>query len=228
MAEILVKNKEIVYPGQVLAKNLNIPYLMGVYQEKNEIISKFYGIVEIKEDLIKVIPLNKQYLPEEGDLVIGEIKEVMPTSWLVDINSPFSAVLFLRDAVGERLNPDEVDLSKIYDVGDLIVAKIIKVTRNKTVRVSVKDSPNKKLKEGLIIFISPAKVAKILGKKGKNINELKEKTNVDIIVGQNGVIWIKGKSRKEELVVSKIIKEIENTLDFPNLDYVIEKVKKEF
>ncbi len=227
MVEIFVKNKEIVYPGQVLAKGINIFPLKGVYRENEEIISKFYGIVEIKDNTIRVIPLNKQYLPEEGDLVIGEIKEVMPTSWLVDINSPFSAVLFLRDAVSERLNPDEVDLSKIYDVGDVILAKVIRVTRNKTVRVSVKDSPIKKLKGGLITFVSPAKVAKILGKKGKNVNELKEKTNTEIIVGQNGVVWIKGESRKDELFVAKIIQEIENSLDFPNLDYLIEKVKKQ-
>ncbi len=198
---LYVKDKELVYPGKILAENEGFYTTEGVYKENNKFISKFYGVVDLKNRILKVKPLNKQYLPEEGDIVIGEIKEVMPTSWVVDINSPFFALLFLRDAINEKVNPDDIDLSAIYDVGDLIVGKIIKITRNKTVRISVKNNYIKKLgKEGLVFFVSPARVSDI----SFNLDSLKKKFNlVDLIVGKNGVIWVKGRTKNDELFFMK-------------------------
>ncbi len=219
---IFVKSKEIVYPGEILAEDENLE-IDGAFVEDNKIISKYYGIVEVNENKIKVIPLSGVYLPKIGDYVIGEIAEVLPNTWLVNIKSPFMATILLKDAFSERIDPDKVDLSSYYDVGDLVYGKIVNVTRNKTVRLSLRDSPKKKLKGGLLIEVHPNRVPKIIGKKGATINSLIDKFNVEIIVGRNGLVWIKGENRKDELKAAEIIRLIDKYSHEKNLN---EKIKE--
>ena len=54
-------------------------------------------------------------------------------------------------------------------------------------------------KGGIILKINPNKVPRIIGRGGSMINLIKAHCDCDIIVGQNGIIWIKGKSVEEEL-----------------------------
>jgi len=114
-----------------------------------------------------------------------------------------------------------VDISKFYDVGDVIAAKIINVSRNKSVKLSVKSINIGKLNDYYIFLISPTKIPKILGKKGRNIEKLRELLNVDIVVGQNGVICVKANNRKKELETAEIIKNFANSLKSTNIQEFI-------
>ena len=56
-----------------------------------------------------------------------------------------------------------------------------------------------KFKGGIIVDIAPTKVPRLIGKKGSMINMIKDKTNCKIVVGQNGLVWVKGDEDMEQL-----------------------------
>jgi len=213
---------KIVIPGEkikIIKKDLFKDYnLVNCYfKEKNdkvEVYSKFYGVLNEnkKEKIIEIIPINGKYLPNIGDFVIAKVKEVMPNMWILDINSSFSATLLLKDAFNERIDIEKVDLSKFYDIGDLVFGKIINITRNKTVRISLKSSSQKKLKNGVVIEVNNILNNWMLLNKDKIINVFKEK-NIDILIGKNRLIWLKGNKNKIGKII-KITKELERTLNF--------------
>ena len=61
-----------------------------------------------------------------------------------------------------------------------------------------------KFKGGIIVDIAPTKVPRLIGKKGSMINMIKDKTKCKIVVGQNGLVWIKGKPDMEQLTKDTI------------------------
>jgi exosome complex component RRP4 len=56
-----------------------------------------------------------------------------------------------------------------------------------------------KFKGGIIVDIAPTKVPRLIGKKGSMINMIKDKTKCKIVVGQNGLVWVKGDEDMEQL-----------------------------
>ena len=62
-----------------------------------------------------------------------------------------------------------------------------------------------KIEEGLIVKINPNKVPRIIGKEGSMVKLIKENTNCNITVGQNGLIWIKGDKVEDELFSKEAI-----------------------
>ena len=61
-----------------------------------------------------------------------------------------------------------------------------------------------KFKGGIIVDIAPTKVPRLIGKKGSMINMIKDKTGCKIVVGQNGLVWVKGKQDMEQIVKDTI------------------------
>ncbi len=160
------------------------------------------------------------YSPKVGDKVIGIIQDVEVSGWVVDINSPYLAFLPLAEAVEEFVDIYRVDLSRYFDVGDAIFCRISKVTKHKIIQVSMKQPGTKKLREGTIIHITPTKVARVIGKGGSMVNLIKERTGCEILIGQNGRIWIRGRNKLKAI---KAILMIEKESHIYGLT---EKVKK--
>jgi exosome complex component RRP4 len=186
------KVRKIVLPGEFLSFREGRKLGNYVYQEGEKVFSKVIGIPKILENCIDVIPLAGTYFPKIGDRVIGIVKNVEVSGWFVDINSPYLAFLPLSLAVSEYVDIFRVDLSKYYDVEDVIFCRISKVTKDKIVQVTMKDPEAKKLEGGVLMKITPTKVARLIGKGRSMINLLKEKTKCEILPGQNGVVWLKG------------------------------------
>jgi exosome complex component RRP4 len=90
-----------------------------------------------------------------------------------------------------------MDLTKFFDVGDVIYCKISKVTKGMTIRVSMRSIGARKLYGGSIIKVKPTKVPRIIGKGGSMINMIKNATGCSIYVGKNGVIWIRGENKNK-------------------------------
>ncbi len=201
-------NPKVVYPGDVIYEGLDAIPGNGVYRRDDKIISKVIGIVKKKGTVINVIPLNGVYMPKVGDYVIGEITDIGINFWVVDINSPYDAFLGVYD-VAEFVDK-EVDISQIYDVGDLIYARIQKVTKTKYINLTTKDAQAKKLHKGYVIEIPPSKVPRVIGKGGSMIKTIKSKTQTKILVGQNGRVWISGKNA--DIAAEAIMFIEENTL----------------
>ncbi len=190
---------EVVLPGEFIAERNGKKIGRGVYLEGEKVYSKVLGIPKIEEDEISVIPLAGTYIPQVGQKVIGIISEVEISGWGVNINSPYTAFLPLAEGVEEFVDISRTDISKFYDINDVIYCKISKVTKNKIVQVSMRDFGCKKLREGIIIKVTPTKVPRIIGKGGSMINLIKKKTGCEIIVGQNGIIWLRGE-RKDKAI----------------------------
>ncbi len=184
-----MSERKLVVPGEFLGQGRGGN---GTYVENGNVYSKVIGLAEEREGLFFVIPLRGIYNPKRGDGVIGKIEDIVFSKWVVDINSPYEATLLLSDAVTEFIDLTKTDLSKYYDYGDLIFAEISSVTKTKNVQLSMKDRRCRKLKGGRIIKVTPAKVPRIIGRRGSMVEMIKEITGTQIVVGQNGIVWIKG------------------------------------
>ncbi len=184
--------KDLVSPGDIVFEGDEIRSHSGVYQEDDKIRSKYVGVVEYSGSSVRVVPMSGRYIPEEGDIVIGEVSSVGFSNWRVDLNSPYDAMLKIDVAVDEYIDLDEDDLTDYFDVGDAIVTEITAVTEGMDVNVSMEDRRCRKLRGGRIIEIAPSKVPRVIGKKGTMVKQIKQKTGTKIIVGQNGLVWIQG------------------------------------
>ncbi|WP_297470760.1 exosome complex RNA-binding protein Rrp4 [Thermococcus sp.] len=208
MRRIFVKPRELVVPGTLLAQG---PFKngRGTFREGNRIYSTVIGLVEIRGDLIRVIPLEGPYIPEVGDNVLGKIVDVKFSNWTVDIGAPYQANLRVQDAVEERIDLLKTDLRKIYDIGDIIYAKVKAFNEINQIDLTTKGMPFKggPLRGGQLVTITPSKVPRLIGKGGSMINMIKKLTGTRIIVGQNGWVWVSGKNDElEKLAIEAILK----------------------
>ncbi|WP_394346924.1 exosome complex RNA-binding protein Rrp4 [uncultured Methanobrevibacter sp.] len=191
---IYVEDKNLVIPGQILADDEYYPG-RGTFKEGDKICSSLIGLVSLRNKKIRVIPLKSKYVPKKGDVVIGKINDVRFSMWDVDINSPYSGILPAFEVFGR----DKKELSKVYDVGDVLFLRVIDVDEVKKAKLGLKGRGLGKFKGGIIVDISPTKVPRLIGKKGSMINMIKNKTNCKIVVGQNGLVWVKGDEDMEQL-----------------------------
>lgn len=200
---IFVDDKEIVVPGDVLADE-EYHSGRGTFREDNKICSSLVGLVAIRDKKISVIPLQSKYIPRRGDVVIGEITDIRFSMWNLDINSPYSGFLPASDVFGK----EKRELNKTFDVGDVLFLRVVDVDEVKKVKLGLKGRGLGKFRGGILINITPTKVPRLIGKKGSMINMIKDETHCDVVVGQNGVVWVKGEPSMER-VAEKVIKMIE-------------------
>jgi len=205
--KINVKHGDIVVPGDILAEGMDFLPSGNAIREDNKIISTSLGLINVKGHVIKVIPLSGRYVPKQRDAVIGKVTDVSKYGWNVEIKSPFEAELNVLDAFARRVDK-RVPLTKMIDVGEYVFAEIYDVSKQGYVKLSMKNRPYQKLSGGITIEVSPSKIPRIIGKQGSMIKVLKEYSKCQIIVGQNGWVWVKGDAEKI-VALSKAIKLIE-------------------
>lgn len=208
MGKILVKDKDIVVPGDVLAEGIDYLPAGGAFREQQNIISSQLGIVSISERLVRVIALAGRYVPKRGDNVIGKVSTVAANNWFVNVGYANEAMLGLKEAVAEFV-PRGVDLTQYFRAGDYLLCKIINVTRQKLIDVSMKGPGLRKLGPGRLIEVTPAKVPRMIGKAGSMINIIKDLTGCRVTIGQNGIVWINGNNAESEDLAIKALKMIE-------------------
>ncbi|MAG47356.1 RNA-binding protein [archaeon] len=222
---LLIKPREVVVPGQVLAKGMDNLPSDGTYREGEEIISNKLGLVNVDGRVIKVISLTGAYVPKEDDIVIGKVVEIGFSGWFVDVGSANDANLSLRDV--EDYVERGADLTKYFDFDEILIAKVVKVTRFKSIDITMKAQGLRKIKGGKIIEITPSKVPRVIGKQGSMISMIKEHTNCEITVGQNGRVWIQGSNVEDEILATKAIMKIESSSHVNGLTEIIETLLKE-
>ncbi len=205
--QIMVKDKEIAVPGQELAQGMNFLPGPGTYRDEGLIRAQRLGMVSVEGKVIRLIALSGKYIPKLKDKVIAKVIDVLLTGWRVELNSPYSAVLTLKDATTEFVQRG-ADLTQYYALGDYIMCQIVNVTSQKLVDVSMKVPGLRKLRGGRIIEVSPQKVPRIIGKEGSMVSMIKQATNCEIAVGQNGWIWLSGEP-EAEVIASQTIRLIE-------------------
>ena len=222
MGELLIKDKDIVIPGQELALGMDFLPASGTFRDNDKIIASQLGLISLNGRLIKIIPLNGKYVRKKGDTVIGKIKDMNFSNWFVDIGYAYDAVLSSKEISSDYIERG-ADLSQFYDIGDVIVANITNVSKMKMTDLSMRAPGLKKLTEGRLITISPVKVPRLIGKEGSMVTMIKELTDTRITAGQNGFVWVNGNDPRKERLAIEAIEMISQKSQMSNLT---EKVKE--
>ncbi|HIJ97467.1 TPA: RNA-binding protein [archaeon] len=198
------QNRELAIPGELLAEG---DFLLGegTFSEGGKIFANILGLVDTKEQFIKLIPLSGKYVPAPRDLVIGIVEDIAFSSWSIDVNSPYKGILGVANATERFIDIQSEDLSKIYDMGDVVLAKVINVSQSMQVGLTMRDRGLFKLRGGRLISINPTRVPRVIGKKGTMVQMLKLATGCKIVVGQNGRIWIDGENPNIAIEAIKLI-----------------------
>jgi exosome complex component RRP4 len=202
------ERKEIVTPGDLLAED---DYTAGdnTYKEDGKIYASRVGLVEYKNREVFVVALKAFYVPYIGDMVIGKVVEIGLGSWIIDIKAPYPAVLRASDAFNRPFKPQRDDMPSILDVGDLVMGKIIAYDRTRAPLLTIREPDLGKVARGQIIEITPTKIPRVIGRKGSMITMLKNETNCQITVGQNGIVLVSGRSAEDEQLAVMAIRKIE-------------------
>jgi exosome complex component RRP4 len=203
------ERKQLVAPGELLAEG---PYFPGenTYREGGKIFASRIGLAEIVGNKLVVVPIKGAYIPRLDDIVIGRITDITMSSWQVDICAPYPALLPMSETPMHRgREGGRRDLSEIFSVGDLVLAQVIAFDRTRDPLLTTRGRGLGKVASGRVARISPAKIPRIIGKKGSMITMLKKETETDIIPGQNGVILATGRNPDQERIAVEALYMIE-------------------
>jgi len=204
--EIKREARKIVIPGEVVGNSKSGRAGYGTYFDGDKIVSTFLGILREIKGYLSVVPLAGIYVPDVGDKIIGVIISVQKFGWIVDINSPWKGFLSLSEGVDQFVDK-RVDISRFFDVGDVIYAEVQDVRRGADIQLSMKSPIARKLRGGMLTKITPSKVPRLIGKSGSMIDMIKEKTKTVIRVGQNGIVWLNGEDTRKAVNAVKVIDE---------------------
>lgn len=219
------EKREIVIPSQLLGDIKKNKAGRGTFIENGKIYSERLGILNKRTEYINVVPLKGRYDPVAGDFIIGIVEEAMASSWLVDINAPYPALLHVNE-VPWKVEFGETE--KYLNQSDSIMAKVLQVDVEKKLQITLNDRNLYKIKGGHITYVEPSKVPRVIGKKGSMISLLKKYTRCRIFVGQNGRIWIDGENDDDIARVLYAIRKIEEeSLSFGLTNKIEELLKKD-
>lgn len=205
---LMIEKRQLVIPGDLLAEGAFNPG-NNTYRDGEKIYAAKVGLANYVGKNIYVVALNGRYMPRPGDFVIGTIMEVRLSNWNVDINSPYIAVLFASEVLERSYNPRKDEMSRIFDRGDLVLAKIISHEVNRDPILTVREPGLGRVSSGQLIRITPAKTPRLIGRKGSMISIIKKASGANITVGQNGLVLINGKTLESENLAISAIRKVE-------------------
>jgi exosome complex component RRP4 len=195
----------------------------GTYSEDGRTYASQLGIKKMRGGHVSIIPLSGRYMPRQDDSVIGKITDIAASHWLVDINAPYPAPLHASEVPWKV---DFGDTSRFLNVKDVVLLKVLSVDEAKRIQVTMKERDLRKLNGGRTIDVSPAKVPRIIGRKGSMISLIKKYTDCRMFVGQNGRIWMDGPMEGIYLA-TKAIRKIEEEAQVLGLTESIEDMLRE-
>lgn len=218
-----MEERKIVIPGETIISGDDFLPGEGTRREGEEIISSKYGLADISDKMIRVIPLSGNYTPRRGNVIIGKVTNITFRGWVIDFDGHFNGFLQLTE-VPRFINKGEQ--RNYLDFGDVVCAQIIGADET-SVDLSIKQRGFGKIEDGQLVKVNPNKVPRIIGREGSMVKLIKEATKTDIDVGQNGIVWIGGESIDDELKAKKIIEFIcENSFISGLTEKVEEFIKK--
>ena len=191
---------KLVTPGDLLLdRPVRNPYTF-VKEEKT--YAAVVGMFDPEQG--RFMPIKGSYLPMVGDDVIGVVEEEKVIGYGINLFSPYKGILSSK---GLRFP---------FEPNDILITQVSEVSEVKDIWLS----RPMKLVEGEIINIAPTKVSRVIGKHSSMLNILKAATKCDILVGKNGLIWIKGPNQQKAV---EAIGKIDREAHLPGLtDRIIE------
>jgi exosome complex component RRP4 len=213
--------RTVVVPGEVIVSGEDFLPGEGTRREGTNIVANKFGLAEEQGRVVKLIPIFGAFVPRRNNVIIGRVSDITHAGWLVDIDSAGSGFLPIEESP-RFINRNEMD--QYLAIGDVIAAKIWTV-KSRGIDLTLKGKGLGKLENGFIFRIIPSRVPRVIGREGSMVNLIKERTGCNITVGQNGWIWIKGPTIKDEV---KARKAIELVSDKVHIGGLTEKVESWF
>ncbi len=227
---LYVQNRELVVPGQLIAEG-GYHVREGAYREGKQVYASVVGLADLRGEDIRIIPLQGRYIPKPGDVVIGVVVDSHYSGWILDMNSPYTGNLFVSDLLQRKVDLVREDISQYLGMGDVVVAKVKDVDERMRVRLEAGEPGMGRVKKGKLVEISPAKVPRVIGKKGSMLNTLRDVGECKLRVGQNGRIMIWGKNPRMINAVVEALLMIEREAHISGLTdrvhLMLEKIKSE-
>ncbi len=215
--------RQIVVPGETIVSGNEFLPGDGAYRDGVEVVAGRYGIANVVEKHIRVVPISGAYYPRRGNTIIGTIVDITFNGWLINFGGAQNAFLPVSE-VPRYVNKNE--MREFLDFGESVIVKVWDV-KSRGVDASMKMRGFGKIDGGMIIAVGPNEVPRIIGKEGSMINLIKEKTGCSITVGQNGFVWIKGDKIENELLAKKAVLFITEKSFISGLTKAVEKWFKE-
>jgi exosome complex component RRP4 len=214
-------SRKMVIPGELVAEG-PIKLGDGVYREGEKIYASIMGLLDHKKDFIRVIPLAGKYIPHVGDYVIGVVIDAMFSGWEVDINSAYNGILNGRDYISD-IDIFQTSLVEILSPGSMIFASVREITPTKKVYITMTDRGARVLRDGRLLTINPTRIPRLIGKKSSMISMIKREAQCNILVGQNGRVWLNGKPELVDLA-ARAVERIEKDAQTAGLTDTIKKM----
>lgn len=183
--------RRFVIPGEVVARG-NLRAEANVMRVDDKIVSTRVGMAELAHDSVRVVPLSGPYIPRIDDLVVAKVIDYSAFAWEADINSCFFGILPAASVFGRDYSPAKDSLTDKLAIGDMIAAKVIAFDRTRDPLLSISGPGLGRIPRGQTVKISPAKVPRLIGKKGSMIRTIEQGSNCRMLIGQNGVVVIVG------------------------------------
>lgn len=186
--------RNIVLPGEIIAEKPS--RIENGFVSDGRTYSKALGIYENGRE---VIPLEGAWEPHVGDLVVGIVDAVKNKVYEIELSYFKRSIL-----IASKFDTEE------YSVGDIIQAEIRDIENRKTI---ILEMP-RLLREGTILKVKPTKVPRIIGKASTMVKQIADASKCQIVVGVNGVIWLRG---GDVQLAAKAILQIEREAHIPGL-----------
>jgi len=201
-------SRQLVVPGEFITDE-KCRLGDGVFKEKDRVYASVLGLLDKKENFVKVIPLSGRYFPRVNDYVVAMVQEPRSSFWILDMNSGYSAVLNASD-YRKELDPYDTDLLEIMPPGEMVYVKIREVAQNWRIFVTMRDREARRLDRGRLVEVDAARIPRVIGRKASMISMIKRETGCNILAGQNGLVWIDGRGARPDIAekaVEKVGKE---------------------
>lgn len=214
---------QIVVPGELLSEN-SFRAGEGTFKENGKIFASAVGLAEIRGNTIYVVPLEGFYYPKVGDIVLGKVVALSPVNIRLDINSPYLGKLPIDRPRGRGMRGT---VSPKFKVGDFLVGEIISFDRSRDPVITTRDEGLGKLHGGQIIKMSPAKVPRLIGRKGSMIKMIKDQLGQRVKIGQNGLVWFSSSKPTDAKLFIQVVRLIERESHTSGLTDRIKKIIEE-
>ncbi len=163
---------KIVVPGEVLYTQPK--FMNHSYVEGGKTHAAVMGLFDEADG--RLVALQGPYIPNLEDYVVGWVEEVKFAGYTINIKSPYDGFLSSKETREE------------FKLGDIVLAMARSVDEVRNVNLS----DARKLEGGELVTIPSVKVPRLIGKKSSMVTMVTEFTRSEIVIGKNGLVWIKG------------------------------------
>ncbi len=219
----MAEKRQIVVPGETIVSGNEFLPGDGAYRDGTDVVAGRYGIANIFEKHVRVVPVSGAYYPRRGNTLIATVVDITFNGWLLDFGGAQNAFLPVSE-VPRYVNKNE--MAEFLDFGEAVIVKVWDV-KSRGVDASMKMRGFGKIEGGMIIAIGPNKVPRVIGREGSMVKMIKGATGCDVTVGQNGKVWIAGKDADMEVATRKIVEFIADNATITGLTEKVESFIKE-